>query len=560
MTKNPCSGTVPGTRSRILVVEPEPQLADRIRAAAATLEPVPEIVHRPRLRSSDLASMSGFQVLVVGPSLLDRAGFHRLATLARKAPSTAVVLVVDRRPEATLREIVQVAAVDALPLAISDDELGVALERVVNLGRLRSGNSTAGSSASAPRGQVITVASPTEGCGKTFVAANTALFLARTGARVVLVDLDLQFGEVRTALRARADFSIVDALSSEADGQDLEGILPELLVPLPCGFSVLAAPKDPAEADSVGPADVSRVIDALRAQADYVVVDTPTGLVEHVLPVLDVTDQLLAVGTQDRPSVHNLGVFLRTLERFGLGPEVALVINKADGENDPAEVAALPGCLRTVLPYDREVARSINHGVPILDAAPTAPAARRLLAFLERLVPAPLPLTTPSPPAPPKAGRRVFGGRSGDDATIDPTVEAAGATAPGEDWTEAPLAAFDPPEAGDEHGSLPQPPRPSSGATPARTGRRRVNDGTWPPPERRRRPSTVGPTRTGPHRDRPAARRGPRTRAPPRRGRSALGSSQSGRSVDHSTCAFERGAWRHRDRPPCCLHPLSVSD
>jgi pilus assembly protein CpaE len=552
VTKRASTLAGPGTRPRILVVGPETQLAERIRAAASSLEPIPEVLARPRLRSGDLASVSGFEVLIVGPSLLDRAGFHRLTALARRAPSTAVVLVIDQRPEATLREIVQVGAVDALPVSVSDDELAVALERVVSLGQRRSGGSAPELPPLPVRGQVITVASPTEGCGKTFVAANTALFLARTGARVVLVDLDLQFGEVRTALRAKADFSIVDALSSEADGDDLEALLPELLVPLPCGFSVLAAPRDPAEADRVGPADVARIIDALRARADYVVVDTPTGLPEHVLPVLDVTDQLLAIGTLDRPSVHNLGVFLRTLDRLGLRSEVALVLNKAELDADSTEAADLPRSLRAVLPYDREVARSINLGVPILDGSPAAPAARELLAFLERLVPAPLPTTSSATTDRSRSLPPVFGGRGQEGVPA-----AVGPPATEGNWTEAPFGDIDVRTAG-EPDTLPETHRLSPGAPPARTGRRRAIDGMWLPPARFRRRPSGGPPRTGPHRRRSAPRGKCRTRAPPVRGRTRP-RLHPGVPPDHGACATERGAWRQKGvHHPNCQRLVTV--
>ncbi|MGH3372274.1 MAG: AAA family ATPase, partial [Nocardioidaceae bacterium] len=452
-------------RSRILVVEPEPQLAERVRAAATALAAVPEVVARPRLRSGDLAVVTGFEVLIVGPSVLDRPGFHRLATLARRAPATAVVLVINQRPDVTLREIVQAGAVDVIPMTISDDDLSVALERAVSLGRSRSGGSFPEHPALTGRGQIVTVASPTEGCGKTFLAANTALFLARTGARVVLVDLDLQFGEVRTALRAKADYSIVDALGSDANGDDLERLLPELLVPLPCGFSVLVAPRDPAEADRVEPGDVARVIDALRAQADYVVVDTPTGLPEHVLPVLDVTDQLLAVGTLDRPSVHNMEVFLRTLERFGVGPDISLVLNKAEVDADSSEAAQrLPGRVRTILPYDREVARSVNVGIPILEGSPGAPAARALLAFLERLVPAPLPTTSPGPASRSRWSLLEAFSASGENRV----PEAVDGPAAEDDWTGAPVADIDGPTTAND---VPLPDTPClPAATPACPG------------------------------------------------------------------------------------------
>src|SRR3546814_11654699 len=65
-------------------------------------------------------------------------------------------------------------------------------------------------------GTVYTISSATGGCGKTFYATNLAYFLTRfTQKRVCIVDLDLQFGEVSTALRLRPKYTIFDALQRE---------------------------------------------------------------------------------------------------------------------------------------------------------------------------------------------------------------------------------------------------------------------------------------------------------------------------------------------------------
>src|SRR5688500_8910413 len=116
-------------------------------------------------------------------------------------------------------------------------------------------------------GQVFTTASATGGCGKTFYATNLAYFLAHhTNKRVCIVDLDLQFGEVSTALRLRPKYTVFDALRrDEGDERDhLQTHLEEYLTMHETGVWVLPAPKDPAEADGITPPDVTRVIEADR--------------------------------------------------------------------------------------------------------------------------------------------------------------------------------------------------------------------------------------------------------------------------------------------------------
>jgi pilus assembly protein CpaE len=242
--------------------------------------------------------------------------------------------------------------------------------------------------------QVFTVSSATGGCGKTFMATNMALFLARhTGKRVVLVDLDLQFGEVSTALRLRPNYTIYDALRRDGDDDDFEFAehLDEFLVTHEGGFSVLAAPKDPAEADRIGPADVTRILDVLRGHCDYLVVDTPAALTEIVLAAFDVSQHLFSLATVDLPSVRNLGVFLQTLDKLRIPSDnISLILNKAERDVglDIGQIVRLfPQGFKAILPYAREVSRSINMGMPVLASDPTSEVSRKLAACLLEYLP-----------------------------------------------------------------------------------------------------------------------------------------------------------------------------
>ena len=96
------------------------------------------------------------------------------------------------------------------------------------------------------------------------------------GKRVCIVDLDLQFGEVSTALRLRPKYTIFDALQREdTDEADLQAHIEEYTVVHDTGVHVLAAPRDPSEADRISPPDVTRILEAVRNRFDYVLVDTP---------------------------------------------------------------------------------------------------------------------------------------------------------------------------------------------------------------------------------------------------------------------------------------------
>jgi pilus assembly protein CpaE len=240
---------------------------------------------------------------------------------------------------------------------------------------------------------VFTTSSATGGCGKTFYATNLAYFLTQmTGKRTCIIDLDLQFGEVSTALRMRPRFTIFDVLQREETTEDeLAEHIEEYLVKHDTGIYLLPAPKDPSEADRISPPDVTRIIEAIRTRFDYVIVDTPAALTEIVLAAFDLSDELFVLATLDLPSVRNMGVFLNTLDKLKIPSDnVQLILNKAEKDVgiDIEQITKLfPQGFMSVLPYAKEVSKSINVGMPVMAFNPSADVSRRIGSGLRSYLP-----------------------------------------------------------------------------------------------------------------------------------------------------------------------------
>jgi pilus assembly protein CpaE len=332
-----------------------------------------------------------------------------------------LMLAFSRRPDAALRDIVRTGAVDLVQLPADDEVMRESLNRVLELSRKTTVSAAPVPALAAPAGdqlgRVFTMSSATGGCGKTFLATNLAYLLTHfTGKKACIIDLDLQFGEVSTALRLRPKFTIYDALQREdTDEAALEAHIEEYLVSHEAGFSVLAAPKDPAEADRIDPPDVTRIIGAVRKHFDYVVVDTPAALTEVVLAAFDLSDTLYTMATLDLPSVRNMGVFLATLDKLKIPSDnIKLILNKAETDVgiDVSQVTRLfPQGFSAVLPYAKEVSRSINLGMPVLASSPTAEVSRLIQQGFVELLPEsdrPTPAVSPTTPGEPGRFRRLF--------------------------------------------------------------------------------------------------------------------------------------------------------
>jgi pilus assembly protein CpaE len=390
---------------KILVLDRGEELAQQIQHVADELRPRPEIVPCTRLGSvGELLENDGpFDVLVAGPSLGTRSGLQRLGLIREELPGMSVVLAFSRRPDGSLREIVRAGAIDLLQLPVDDKELIESIDRAVELAQTavhpvaESSAPAVAPAVAAPGvrqpGRVFTISSATGGCGKTFFATNIGYFLTRyTGKRVCIVDLDLQFGGVVTAMRLRPKYTIFDALQREdTDEDDLRAHIEEYTVAHETGVHVLAAPREPSEADRISPPDVTRIVEAVRKQFDYVVVDTPPQLNESVLAAFDLSDMLYVMATLDLPSVRNMSVFLSTLERLKISTDnVKLILNKAESDVgiDIEQVTKLfPQGFQAVLPYAKEVSRSINLGMPVMAASPQSEISRLMTSGMKPLLP-----------------------------------------------------------------------------------------------------------------------------------------------------------------------------
>ena len=288
-----------------------------------------------------------------------------VATIRRQTTAPIVLLATESEP--WLVEAALAAGVDdVLVLPARLETISFAIHKAGQAG----GRVTTAARDSASKGQVITVFSPKGGTGKTVMATNLGAYLAsKTNKRVLLIDLDLQFGDAAIMLGLDPKRTMHELV--QAPGELDAGKLASYTTKHRSGLDVLAAPMLPEHADLVTEPKVLRLVEVACEAYDIVVIDTSPFFYGPMLALLGPTDQLLLLCGLDVPTLKNVRLSLRTLELLGFPAErTNLVLNRVTSSvgltaQDVAEALGMRVAFE--VPNDPVVAPAVNRGtVPSL--------------------------------------------------------------------------------------------------------------------------------------------------------------------------------------------------
>jgi pilus assembly protein CpaE len=307
--------------------------------------------------------------------------------VATEFPDRAVLLLYEGSPNGLFRRALAAGAEDlvALPVADGEPPSPADRERVSSelLAALEKGVARRRRATEAPReaqGRMVVVVGPKGGAGKTLVSTNLAVGLAEAGERVVLVDLDLQFGDTGLVLGLAPTHTIYDLVTS-GGSLDAEKVRDYLTVH-ESGARVLQAPARPDQAATVDPEFLRQLFAVLRGTEDWLVVDSSPGFTPEVIAAIDAATDICMVGTVDAAALKNTKLGLETLELMGVDPNsVKLVLNRADSRVGitPDDVESVTGRdVHVLIPSHRDVARSANDGRPIISTQSGSEPARAL--------------------------------------------------------------------------------------------------------------------------------------------------------------------------------------
>jgi pilus assembly protein CpaE len=333
-------------------------------------------VARSFMEAAQAVSSSDIRMLLIGPSFDDDESMEQIRQLHNQDPSLVLMLVAEEVTADMLRKGMRAGVSDVIEAPLDEEKIEAAIEQFAHdVLRRQAPVSTPTPEAEPKRdkGRIITVTSAKGGSGKTVLATNLALVLNRIpDTKVCLVDADLQFGDVCLVLQLEPRFTMVNA-AHELHQLDAE-LLDSLLTEHPSGLKVLAAPLEPAFADDITTAGLMQMLDVLKENYDYVIVDTAAMLDELILSLIEKSDDIMMLVDMDLPSVKNAKLALETLRLLKFSTSnVKLVMNRSNSKAklDNKEIeGALKMQISAAIPSDAVVAASVNEGRPVVETDP----------------------------------------------------------------------------------------------------------------------------------------------------------------------------------------------
>ncbi len=225
------------------------------------------------------------------------------------------------------------------------------------------------------------------GTGKTTLAVGVASQLARAGKRVMLMDLDLQFGDVVMALDLDTKYSIVD-LVQDRGGITIENIN-NFSVEHSTGMSVLCAPKSSEYAEFVTAAHVERIIDIMRPYYEYLIIDLPSSFNDITITACENCEEILLVYNNEILSLNNAKVCYTILDQLHQRDKIRIILNRTEKSliktQDFEEMFRMP--VFANIPADYQAAlMSVNKGQAITVAQPKSAVSKAISDMADKII------------------------------------------------------------------------------------------------------------------------------------------------------------------------------
>lgn len=314
------------------------------------------------------------EVLLMDINMPEMDGIAATEAIMAQVPGTQVIIMSVQNEQEYLRRAMLAGAREYLIKPPDTDELVRTIRHVSRLAgysRMPTGGDQPGTPKPGETGKIISVFSPKGGAGCTAIATNLAVAIrqAPINKKVVLVDGDIVFGDIGVAMNLFANKNLLDLANrvSDLDPQ----LISDVTVPHASQVRVLLAPPNSQTGESITADQVRIVLETLRSQFDYVIVDTPSAYDDRTLTMLDVSDRIMTLLTLEVTTIKSVKQFLELADPLGYSDDkIMLVLNKSDArlgikaESVESQMRRKFAAQIGNAGYDMTL--SLNHGVPMV--------------------------------------------------------------------------------------------------------------------------------------------------------------------------------------------------
>lgn len=388
-----------GDKVRVLIVDDVAETRENIRRLLQFDKDIEVVGAANSGRAGiDAAKELKPDVVLMDINMPDMDGITATELIRRNHPSTQIVILSVQGDSNYMRRAMLAGARDFLTKPPAVDELIATILRAGKMAHeerskaavsYAAAGGAAAAGASLAQGKVIVVYSPKGGTGVTTLAVNLAVTLRGADNPVVLVDGNLQFGDVAVFLNEQVRNSILD-LATRADELDADVIEEVLIKHAATGLKILAAPARPEYAENVRGDQFSKVLEFLKRSSSYIVVDTSAILTDVVLAAMDMSDIIVLITTQDIPSIKNARLYLDLADGLNIQRRKILFVmncfDKRIGITPEKVSESFKHEITAVLPFDdRVVVPSVNRGIPFVLGEQSRPIVKSVLGLDEAI-------------------------------------------------------------------------------------------------------------------------------------------------------------------------------
>lgn len=307
-------------------------------------------------------------------------GLTATRKLGELFPAVQVIIVSVQDDPNYLREAIRAGAVDFVAKPVSSDELVAAIERANQKKPAAAAvqypqgapGAGYGMQPASVDGEVIGIIGPKGGVGKTTLAVNLAVAMARSlsDERIILVDGSVVFGDVGVFLNQRSQYNVTHLAEMTADTEGLDQeVLDSTIVTHESGLKLLLAPANPGDAAPFSAEQAVTLLEYLKSKFDYVVVDLSTSFDEMMTATITTAGRLVLVTNATMPALKNARIMLGQLQGAEYAMDhVMLVLNRMQkGGRITAEQIAgfLKHPITLEVPDDPAADEALNRGVAL---------------------------------------------------------------------------------------------------------------------------------------------------------------------------------------------------